>query len=81
MQQITTHGCIGKPRDNTHLILFFRQTIAEFAHAKEITQIFRRDGYGFLFAFDDFCHGFTGDFRHLAFKVTHTCLACVVLDH
>ena len=81
MQQITAHRCIGQPCDNAHLILFFRQTIAEFAHAQKIIQIFGRNGYGVHFAFDDFCHGLTSNFRNLAFKVTHTRLARVVLDH
>ena len=81
MQQITADGCIGQPCDNAHLILFFRQTIAEFAHAQKIIQIFGRNGYGFFFSFDDFCHCFTGDFRHFAFKVANTRFARVVLDH
>ncbi len=81
LQQITAHAGPGKPGDNADLVFFFDQTVAEFLDPKVIVKVFARHRHLLGLTLDDLRHGLAGQFRDLAFKVTHPGFAGVATDH
>ena len=81
MQQIAAHAGIGQTRDNPHLMIVFRQSVAIFLNAEVIIQIFNRNIDALHLFLDDLGDSFTGQFANLTLQIPHTRLPGIGADH